>query len=81
MKRRQDYTCHQDYTDLKFLGSATLRVDPPSDLQIRDAGDGSVRWSASSGVAVRLRWSGCGEVGFYGGLIQIDVFPLCSIWI
>ncbi|CAN6856986.1 unnamed protein product, partial [Brassica oleracea] len=40
----------------------TLRVDPPSDLQIRDAGDGSVRWSASSGVAVRLRWSGCGEI-------------------
>lgn len=22
MKRHQDYTCHQDYTDLKFLGSA-----------------------------------------------------------
>ncbi|KAF2559330.1 hypothetical protein F2Q68_00015704 [Brassica cretica] len=75
MKRHQDYTCHQDYTDLKFLGSATLRVDPPSDLQIRDAGDGSVRWSASSGVAVRLRWSGCGEVGFYG-----DLFGSLSVW-
>ncbi|CAN6848533.1 unnamed protein product, partial [Brassica oleracea] len=53
----------------------TLRVDPPSDLQIRDAGDGSVRWSASSGVAVRLRWSGCGEVRFYG-----DLFGSLSVW-
>ncbi|KAG5403347.1 hypothetical protein IGI04_009466 [Brassica rapa subsp. trilocularis] len=50
-------------------------LSPLSYLQIRDAGDGSVRWSASSGVAVRLRWSGCGEVGFYG-----DLFGSLSVW-
>ncbi|KAH0899464.1 hypothetical protein HID58_049032 [Brassica napus] len=56
-------------------GVRAVAVDPPSDLQIRDAGDGSVRWSASSGVAVRLRWSGCGEVRFYG-----DLFGSLSVW-
>nr|VDD10025.1 unnamed protein product [Brassica rapa] len=69
------FSCLLSSSNLSVRYAKTLRVGPPSDLQIRDAGDGSVRWSASSGVAVRLRWSGCGEVGFYG-----DLFGSLSVW-
>ncbi|KAG5407490.1 hypothetical protein IGI04_013609 [Brassica rapa subsp. trilocularis] len=69
------FSCLLCSSNLFVRYAKTLGVDPPSDLQIRDAGDGSVRWSASSGVAVRLRWSGCGKVGFYG-----DLFGSLSVW-